>query len=205
MSRVPSNGVHVLSPLRQQLLQILREKALRRLPEPIKLASGEWSSDFIDGKEALQKWEDLFTACRAIVETVHAAGHEFDAAGGLTLGADALSVGIAAASNGRWFIVRKEPKGRGTGRWVEGAQVGEGDRVLLVDDVVTSGGSILKAHDLIVERGAEVVAAVTLVDRGETAAPKFAEIGVDYFPMATYEMLDIDPVGRGPVSASPTG
>lgn len=192
----------MLTPLRQSLLDILREKALRRLDEPVQLASGEWSSDFIDGKEALAEWADLLTACRAIVETVVSAGHDFDAAGGLTLGADALAVGIAAASNGRWFIVRKEPKARGTRRHIEGSQIGSGDRVLLVDDVVTSGGSILRAYELIKATGAEVVAAVTLVDRSELAAPKFEELGVDYYPMATYEMLGIAPVGLGPVGAS---
>jgi orotate phosphoribosyltransferase len=194
----------VLSPLRRTLLEILRTKALRHLDEPVQLASGEWSSDFVDGKEALQEWEDLLLASRAIVETVESAGHPFDAAGGPTLGADALAVGIAAAANRRWYIVRKEPKGRGTARWIEGAQIGDGDRVLLVDDVVTTGGSILKAHEIVTATGAEVVAAVTLVDRGELAAPKFAELGVAYFPMATYEMLGLEPVGLGPGSVPST-
>jgi orotate phosphoribosyltransferase len=191
----------VLSSLRQQLLQILETKALRRLDEPVQLASGEWSSDFIDGKEALSQWADLSIACQAIVETVRSAGHTFDAAGGLTLGADALAVGIAAAANCQWFFVRKEPKGRGTRRSIEGAQIGEGDRILLVDDVVTTGGSILLAHDLVVATGAKVVAAVTLVDRSEFAAKKFADLGVDYFPMATYRTLGIAPVGLGSVTA----
>ena len=202
MATSPTQGDLVLSPLRQQLLEILRTKALRRLDEPLQLASGEWSSDFIDGKEALAHWDDLLTASRAIVETVTEAGHSFDAAGGLTLGADALAVGISAAANCRWFIVRKEPKARGTRRHIEGAQIGQSDQVVLVDDVVTSGGSILKAFNLVTETGANVVAAVTLVDRSNLAAPKFDELGVDYFPMATYEMLDIAPVGLGPVSTA---
>lgn len=191
-----------MSSKRAQLLEILRSKGLRHLPEPIQLASGEWSSDFIDGKEALAKWSDLFLASQAIVETVHEAGLSFSASGGLTLGADALAVGVAAASDGQWFIVRKEPKNRGTRRHIEGAQIGTGDRVLLVDDIVTSGGSILKAYELVVATGAEVVGAVTLVDRSDLAAPKFAELGVPYFPMTTYSMLGIPPVGLGQVTAS---
>lgn len=191
-----------MSSKRAQLIEILKSKGLRRLPEPVQLASGEWSSDFIDGKEALAHWSDLYLASQAIVETVTEAGLSFDAAGGLTLGADALAVGIAAASDGQWFIVRKEPKNRGTRRHIEGAQIGAGDRVLLVDDIVTSGGSIIKAYDLVVETGAQVIAAVTLVDRSDLAAPKLAELGVPYFPMATYSMLGIDPVGLGQGTAT---
>lgn len=180
---------------RQQLLEIIRTKGLRRLDEPIELASGQMSSDFVDGKEALAHWNDLRIASEAIVETVVGAGHEFDAVGGLTLGADALSVGIASVAECRWFIVRKAPKERGTRRWIEGARIGRGDKVLLVDDAVTTGGSIFLAYDTVAATGAEIVAAVTLVDRGEQARPRFEARGCAYFPMTTYESLDIDPVG----------
>ena len=179
---------------RDELLEILRTRGHRRLDEPIKLASGAWSSDFIDGKEALAAWRHLRVACEAITETVRDAGHRFDAVGGLTMGADALAVGIAAVSDTRWFFVRKEAKQRGTRRWVEGAQIGPGDRILLVDDVVTTGGSMFKALDVIEQTGAETVAAATLLDRSELARPKFEARGIDYFPMATYESLGIEPV-----------
>lgn len=185
------------TPLRAQLLEILKQKGLRRLPEPIELASGELSSDFVDGKEALAQWSDLKIAGDAIVETLRANDITFDAVGGLTLGADALAVAIAASADSRWFFVRKEPKKRGTRRLIEGAQIGAGDRVVVVDDAVTSGGSILQALDAAVEVGAVPVAAVTLVDRGDLARPKFAERGVPYFPMVTYRDLGIVPVGVG--------
>ena len=190
---------------REQLVESLRTQGHRRLDEPVKLASGEWSSDFVDGKEALAAWRDLRTACEAIAETVEGSGYRFDAVGGLTMGADALAVGIAAVTDSRWFFVRKEPKQRGTRRWVEGAQIGPGDRILLVDDVVTTGGSILKAFDIVEQTGAEVVVAVTLLDRSELARPKFEARGIDYFPMATYESLGIEPVGLGPVVATAAG
>ena len=188
-------STHRQQNLGEQLLEIIRTKGLRRLAEPIELASGELSSDFVDGKEALAEWSDLRTASEAIVETVAGAGLEFDAVGGLTLGADALSVGIASVAECRWFIVRKAPKGRGTRRQIEGARIGSGDKVLLVDDAVTTGGSIFQAYDIVSETGAEIVAAVTLVDRSERARPKFEELGCAYFPMTTYKSLDIDPVG----------
>ncbi len=180
----------------EQLLEILRTKALRKLDEPVQLASGEWSSHFIDGKEALGHWRDLRLACQAIFYAVVGAGLDFDAVGGLTLGADALAVGVAAVSDKNWFFVRKEPKGRGTRRWIEGTQIGPNHRVLLVDDVITTGGSILQAYDIVTATGAQIVAASTLVDRSDFARPKFDELGVAYFPMATYTSLGIDPVGR---------
>ena len=180
--------------LSAQLLAIIRTKGLHRLDTPIELASGAMSADFVDGKEALAAWSDLRVAASAIVETVHNAGHRFNAVGGLTLGADALAVGIAAVADCSWFIVRKSPKGRGTRRQIEGARIGPSDQVLLVDDAVTTGGSIFQAYDIVAHSGAAIVAAVTLVDRGENAGPKFADLGCAYFPMTTYKSLGIDPV-----------
>lgn len=182
---------------RDHLLSILRQSALQKLSEPIKLASGALSSHFIDGKKALANWRDLRVASEAILETVTEGGHSFDAVGGLTLGADALAVGVAAVSDTEWFFVRKEAKNRGTRRLIEGARIGAGDKVLLVDDVVTTGGSIFRAFDAIEQTGAQVVAAVTLVDRGDSARQRFLERAVAYYPMATYEDLDIPPIHIG--------
>ena len=182
------------SQARARLHHILRTRALSRRDEAIELACGAMSRDFIDGKEAFAAWQDLKVACEAIVEVVEGAGIEFDAAGGLTLGADALAVGIAAVSDRHWFIVRKQQKGRGTRRRIEGLQIGRGNRVLLVEDVVTTGGSVLDAFGAVTLTGAKVVAAVTLADRGDIASEAFANLGVPYFPMATYADLGIDPV-----------
>lgn len=180
--------------LKTALLSVIENKGLTRLPEPVKLASGAMSSEFIDGKAALAEWSDLELACRLIVAEVTAAGIEFDASGGLTMGADALAVGVAAVAGCRWFFVRKEPKGRGTNRLVEGARLGPDDRTLLVEDVITTGGSIITAHDAIVATGATVVAAATVVDRGDQAAERFAAVGVPYFPLIGYADLGIDPI-----------
>jgi orotate phosphoribosyltransferase len=93
--------------------------------------------------------------------------------------------------------VRKQPKGRGTNRVVEGATLAPGTRVLLVDDIVTTGGSIQQAHERVIDTGAEVVAAVTLVDRSDIAAAYFERHGVPYLPVFTYHDLGIVPVGVG--------
>ncbi len=180
-----------------ELLRILRSKGLKKLDEAIQLASGEMSRYFIDAKEALCAGADLRIAAQAITDRIATAEIPFDAVGGLTLGADALAAAIAVVSGADWFIVRKEPKNRGTNRLVEGKQIASGDRVLLVDDVVTTGGSMLRAFDAVEDTGAQVVAAVTLVDRGDRARQDLEARSVPYFPMTTYVELGIPPVGIG--------
>ena len=84
-----------MSSLQQQAIEIIKSKGLRRLEEPIQLASGAMSQDFVDGKLATAHFDDLEIASRAIVDGVLLQGVEFDAVGGPTLGADALTIGIA--------------------------------------------------------------------------------------------------------------
>jgi orotate phosphoribosyltransferase len=165
----------------------------------VQLASGEWSRDFVDGKRALENGADLALACRVMLELVD--GIEFDAVGGLTLGADQFAHVIAVLAERRWFVVRKSAKGRGTNRRVEGADLRDGVKVLLVDDVVTTGSSINEAYQVIRELGAVVTGAVTLVDRGETAKEMFKAEGIPYFAVTTYVDLGIEPVGGGLVNA----
>jgi orotate phosphoribosyltransferase len=189
-----------LTNLRKRLRQIILDRGYLRLDEPIQLRSGEWSRDFIDAKRALANGADLELACRAIVEQLDERGIEFDAVGGLTLGADQFAHGTAIVAGKQWFVVRKEAKGRGTNQLVEGAPLGAGVRVVLVDDVVTTGGSIQKAWSTVGDTGASIVAAVTLVDRGDTAAKFFADVGVPYVPLLTYRDLGIEPVGGSSAS-----
>ncbi|HEX2028224.1 MAG TPA: phosphoribosyltransferase family protein [Nitriliruptorales bacterium] len=187
-----------LAGLRQTLRDLVRERGHRTLPEPIQLASGAFSRDFIDVKQALARGADLRLACRALLAIAREEAVAFDAVGGLTLGADALAHGTAILSRSAWFVVRKERKGRGTDKLIEGAVLGHGHRVLLVDDVVTTGGSIQAAYRSIRETGAHVVLASALVDRGDTASAFFAAAGVPYRPVLTYRDVGIEPIGPPP-------
>ncbi len=189
---------------RSELLAVVKEHGLIQFDEPRELASGERSCDFIDGKHALAKGRDLRLACQVIVESIELLGIRYDAVGGLTLGADQFAHGIAAylADDREWFVVRKKAKGRGTNQLVEGARLGRGSAVLLVDDIVTTGGSIQQAYEQVTATGATVVAAVTLVDRGEVARAYFESKDVPYAPVFTYRDLGIKPVGGGPAFAS---
>jgi orotate phosphoribosyltransferase len=181
--------------LRDQVIEVVTTYGLEYREEPFVLASGELSHDYMDGKRALARGAHLRLACAALLDLVSGAGVEFDAVGGLTLGADAYATGIAMLADKRWFVVRKQAKDHGKGKRIEAAELGPGVRVLLVDDVVSTGGSILQALEAVRETGAEVVFATTLVDRGDAAARRFTELGVPYQPLITYRDLNIKPIG----------
>lgn len=185
---------HDAAELRAQLVEIVRTRGLTERDEPFRLTSGALSRHFVDGKRALARGSDLALAGRAIVATVAEAGIDFDAAGGLTMGADHLAHAVALVSGCRWFSVRKAVKDHGTAQRVEGAVLDGESRVLLLDDVVTTGGSIGQACDAVAETGAVVVAAVTLLDRGETARERFRARDIPYLPLAVSADLGIDRV-----------
>lgn len=195
----------LVDDVRARIVQIVRDDGLEYLSEPVELASGELSYEFIDGKRALASGANLKLACDALVAVVRTAGVDFDAIGGLTLGADQFAHGVAVLTGTSWFVVRKQIKDHGTKRKIEGTGLAPGVRVLLVDDVVTSGGSILEALGEIQKTGAEVVFAVTLVDRGEVARNHFRSAGIPYQALVTYEDLGIKPVGFGQGLAQATG
>ena len=109
---------------------------------------------------------------------------EFDAVGGLTLGADPVAAAMmhAAAAQGRLldsFVVRKAEKQHGLQRRIEGPDV-QGRRVLAVEDTSTTGGSVLTAVEALRAEGADVVGVAVIVDRATGAADKIAESGLDY-------------------------
>lgn len=187
---------------RDLLVKIVEQRGLLRLAEPVQLASGEWSREFVDGKQALGDGDDLALACRLILRTLEEAGIEFDAVGGLTMGADQFAHGTAILGHKRWFVVRKAPKGRGTNKRIEGSALTARSRVVLVDDVVTTGGSIRDALDAVTaEAGCHVVAAVACVDRGESTRRYFDQQMIPYFSLVSYRDLGIPPVGSARLGA----
>ncbi|HOA25899.1 MAG TPA: orotate phosphoribosyltransferase [Arachnia sp.] len=109
---------------------------------------------------------------------------DFDAVGGLTLGADPVATAMLharAAEGGRLdvFVVRKEAKAHGMQRRIEGTEVA-GRRVLVVEDTSTTGGSALTAVDAVREAGGEVVAVAVVVDRNTGSAERVQEAGLEY-------------------------
>lgn len=180
------------APPREELVELVRRLAWERREEPFTLTSGEVSHDYVDAKRAVARGAHLRLVAEAVVAAVP---EDFDAAGGLTMGADPLAHAVAMVRDCGWFAVRKEPKKHGRQRFIEGHQIGPESRVLLLDDVVTTGGSVVRALEKVRAEGATVVAAVTLVDRGERAAEFFAGEQIPYRPLVTYRDLGIPPVG----------
>lgn len=180
---------------KRALVEVILRGGYMRLEEPVRLSSGATSLDYVDGKRAFARGPDLRAAGEAMAALAAEEGWEFDAVGGLTLGADHFSHAIALVADRSWFVVRKQEKGHGTRSRIEGTRLGAGVRAMLVDDVVTTGGSILAAHDSVRATGAEVVGVTTMVDRGTATADAFADRGVPYRAVLTFADLGIDPVG----------
>lgn len=193
-----------MTDLQRQAIDLVRARGYERREAPFKLASGESSHDYVDGKRAVDTGERLMLVSRAVVELAEANGIDFNAVGGLTMGADALAHGVSIAKECAWFAVRKEQKSRGLEKWVEGCKLDNQSRVLLVDDVVSSGGSIRVAFEHVRATGAVVAGVIPMVDRGELGAPWFAERRIPYVALMTYRDLEIKPVG-GSALASATG
>jgi orotate phosphoribosyltransferase len=152
---------------RERLLTLLKERSFER--RRVVLSSGKESDFYVDCKPTALCAEGHYRIGRLFLEGVP---EEAVAAGGLTLGADPLASAVSHASflAGRpidAFIVRKEPKGHGTGRWIEGPPLPEGAKVVILEDVVTTGASTLRAIERVREAGLRPLKVLALVDRLE--------------------------------------
>ena len=159
---------------KSRLRELLLTYSVRR--GEFTLASGHTSDFYVDCKQTALQAEGCLLVGELIfayAQGLRANGQPIEAVGGITLGADPMSAAAAvlgqqASAPIHAFIVRKEPKGHGTGRYVEGlGPLKAGAPVLVIEDVVTTGGSTLKAIERVKEAGLCPVAVLTLVDREE--------------------------------------
>lgn len=159
------------NPDRQRLLQLLKEKSFRS--GEVVLASGKVSDFYIDCRQTCLNAEGHLLIGRLFFHKIRDLFPEAQAVGGPTLGADPMvsAVSLTSMLEGHpmhAFIVRKQSKGHGTGAWIEGmGNLEEGTQVVMLEDVVTSGGSVLKAISRAEESGLVVLGAMVLVDRLE--------------------------------------
>ena len=177
---------------RERLIQCIRELAyLYSENEDFTLASGRKSQHFFDMKPVMMDPECAHLLGVLIHHQIEAIGR-VDAVGGLELGAVPLTgITIAKAGKGsplKGFIVRKEPKGRGgrkTGNppGIEGSSLAKGDRIVLLEDVTTTGGSALKAAQRLIEMGCDVASCITILDRQEGGSEAFQEAGIILSPL----------------------
>lgn len=155
----------------------------------VTLASGKKSDFYVDGRLVTLSPEGSLLLGRAILELVRERG--VTALGGPATGACPMvsATGVLAAQGGvplKLFYVRAEPKGHGLQKSIEGPALTEADRVLLVDDVMTSGGSILKAVErLRQEVGCELAGVLTIVDRQAGGREALAQAGVELTSLLT--------------------
>ena len=159
-----------MSNERQELAEIIRRKSLKT--GEFVLSSGKKASYYLDCRMSTLDPRGAMLIARLILDKIAALKIEADAIGGLTLGADPIATAVAVISglDGRplpAFIVRKEAKGHGMQRYIEGWDGKPGSRVVIVDDVCTSGDSILKAAEKAEEAGYQVAATLCVVDREE--------------------------------------
>ncbi|HEY1801136.1 MAG TPA: orotate phosphoribosyltransferase [Terriglobales bacterium] len=154
-----------VSSARQELLRLLATKSFR-LGE-FKLSSGGTSDYYIDCRTTTLDGRGSQLTGKVFLEEIEARGWKPEAIGGLTMGADPIVVAVTVTSgklNG--FLVRKAEKQHGTGQRIEGFR-GKGARVVIVDDVCTTGASTVQAIEAAREFGFEVVGAMCLVEREE--------------------------------------
>ncbi|MDT8436293.1 MAG: orotate phosphoribosyltransferase [Gemmatimonadota bacterium] len=166
-------------PARERLRQLFLERSFR-LGEFI-LASGRRSDFYIDCRTTTMHAEGLLLLGEVGMDAVAELGLEPDVVGGLTMGADPIACAVAAESFRRGrpihaFSVRKTPKRHGTGKRIEGC-FESGARVLVVEDVITTGGSALQACEAVEEEGGTVLAILAAVDREEGGREAIEEAG----------------------------
>jgi orotate phosphoribosyltransferase len=172
---------------RDRLIALLATRSARQ--GDFVLASGRRSSLYVDCRVTTMSPDGQLLIGREGLRMLRGTGWDIDAIGGLTLGADPVSYAIAHASaqaseSGdtrpmlRAFTVRKEAKGHGTGRLIEGP-FASGDHVVVVEDVITTGGSALKAAESVRSAGGQVLGVLALVDREEGGREALAAAGLE--------------------------
>jgi orotate phosphoribosyltransferase len=181
---------------RRQLIELLARRSARR--GNFTLASGKHSSFYIDCRLTTMSPEGLSSIGPIGLALIRERGWDPDSVGGLTLGADPVSYAIsyASASAGRpvrAFTVRKEAKAHGTGKLIEGPFEAT-DRVVVIEDVITTGGSALRAVDTIRAAGARVLGVLAMVDREEGGREAIEMAGLEVVSIARVsEILPLVP------------
>jgi orotate phosphoribosyltransferase len=174
-----------MADARERLVAELREHAL--VIGEVTLTSGATAQYYVDAKRAILRPAG-FRALGELV-AVEAGRMRASAVGGMTMGADPVAcAALAAGADVKAFFVRKDKKQHGLQRWVEGPLLDAGERCLIVEDVVTTGGSTIRAIERVREEGLEIAGVVSVLDRlaggGEAIE---AAAGAPYAPLTTID------------------
>ena len=173
--------------------QLLLERSVRR--GDFVLASGRRSSFYVDARLTTMSAQGLVLIGRVGLQAIRTKGWTPDAVGGLTMGADPVAYAIAASSvesppQVQAFSVRKEAKAHGTGRRIEG-NFAAGNRVVIVEDVLTTGGSAQEAVTRVRAEGGQVLGVLTVVDREEGGRTALEAQGIEVVSLTTSTILGL--------------
>ncbi len=165
---------------KEKLFVLLEKEALKR--GKFVLSSGKTSNYYLDGRIITLTPEGAYLVGSIILDSIK--GEKIDAVGGPTLGADPITGAIATLGHInkiplKTFIVRKAVKEHGMQRQIEGPELKKGDRVILVDDVATTGKALIEAKTALDNLGIEVVRAIVIVDRCEGAGENLRKAGLE--------------------------
>jgi orotate phosphoribosyltransferase len=178
---------------KQRLMELVRDRALRF--GQFTLASGKTASYYLDGKQITLDATGAMLIAEGILDLLR---DKMPAAvGGMSIGADPITAAVVTMAGVRGltlkgFMVRKEPKGHGTKRFIEGP-VAAGEHVAIVEDVVTTGGSSLEAIERAEAVGLVVERVIAIIDRMEGAGAAFADRGVPLESLLTIRDFGIEP------------
>lgn len=170
--------------LKEELIHSLKESGCIIFGDFL-LSSGRRSNYYVDIKRAITNPGILKTIAKMIG---HYIGGLDGKIGGIELGSVPIATAVSLETGRELIIIRKKSKGYGTGSMVEG-ELKEGDRVILVEDVTTTGGSVMKAVEVIRSMGGVVDRVFVVVDRGEGAKENLEKIGVKLIPLVTVDEL----------------
>ena len=174
----------------QLLLDIAKERAYQK--KKVILASGRESDFYIDVRKISLSSDGAYYIGACLYDKIKELGFEGATVGGPTLGADPIIGAYAYHAHTKGdkadvFIVRKEAKAHGMKRAYEGPDLKEGQKVILIDDVATTGGSVIKAYEQLKPLGLDVVAAFVVVDRQEGAKENFEKLGIPLYSLLKKE------------------
>lgn len=173
-----------LKRFKRRLLQLLKKNALKQ--GRVVLSSGKVSNYYLDGRLVTLTSQGVYLAASIIFDLIK--DKKITAIGGPTLGADPIIgaiLGLALTKKKKLsgFIVRKSTKKHGTQRLIEGPDLPKGSRVILIDDVVTTGESLIVAKKALDKQGVIVDCAIVIVDREEGAEENLAKVGCQLIPL----------------------
>ncbi|HZZ29683.1 MAG TPA: orotate phosphoribosyltransferase [Pirellulales bacterium] len=180
---------------RQALMELVRNRALRF--GDFTLASGKKAKYYLDGKQVTLSSRGALLVAEGLLDLLIAQGPLPTAVGGMAIGADPITAAIITVAGLRnislaGILVRKEPKGHGTNKYVEGP-VQPGDTVAIVEDVVTTGGSSLAAIDRVEQFGLKVTCVAAIIDRLEGGAKAFTSRGIPFSSLLTIRDFGLEP------------